>query len=154
MQQVRSSGGVWGPSLLLASTLACAPAGAAPVAGAEAGVILSRGAQAPLGNFFENLPGSRPAAALPVPPPLPAIVATLHDFLATEESPALAPEWAGAAAPAPRQLMIHGLLADLALALHALQEGGEEEHLVASRETGSGAYLRVAQQSRSRSRLY
>ena len=41
-----------------------------------------------------------------------------------------------------------------ALALHALQEGGEEEHLVASRETGSGAYLRVAQQSRSRSRLY
>ncbi|HRD96556.1 MAG TPA: hypothetical protein PLA97_09190 [Rubrivivax sp.] len=154
MQQVSSPGGVWGSGLLLAAALAGAPAGAAPVASAEAGVMLSMGTQAPLSTFFENLPGSRPSAALPAPPPLPVPVATLHDFLAAEESPALAPERAGALAPAPRQLMIHGLLADLALALHALQEGGDEAHLMASRETGPGAYLRVAQQSRSRSSLY
>jgi hypothetical protein len=170
---------VWGPSLLLAATLASAPASAALVAAAEAGVVESMGTQAAPGTFFENLRWARPATALQAPHPLrtsaatevnpiggvfmaflaqitskAAHVATLHDFLVVEEPAALSLELTGAPAPRPRQAMIRGLLADLDLALHALQEGGDDEQFMASRETGPGTYLRVAQQSRPRSGLY
>ena len=179
MRVIRSPGRVWSPSLLLAAALASASASAALVASAEAGVVVSMGDQAAPGTFFENLQWARPPAALQAPHPLrtsattevnpiggvfmaflaqitftSAHVATLHDFLAADEPTAISLELTGTPTPRPRQVMIHGLLADLDLALHALQEGGDEEHFMASRETGPGAYLRVAQQSRSRSGPY
>ncbi len=179
MLLVRPSGRARVTSVLLAATLASASAGAAPVASAEAGVVAWMGTQASPGTYFENLRLARPAAALQAPhhlrtspstevDPIGGVfmafvaqmtststqVATLHDFLAAEEPSSTSPELAGAPGPRPRQALIHDLLADLGLALHALQEGGEDEHFLASRETGHRAFLRVAQQSRPQAGLY
>ena len=59
-----------------------------------------------------------------------------------------------ATGPRPRQAMVDSLLVDLASALSTMEEGGEAETFLASRQTDPGAYLKVAQQTRARPELY
>ncbi len=149
MRVLRLSGRVGWLSLMLAATLAGSSASAGPVADLPAPHPLQSSAATeanPIGGVFMAFLAQITSTSVHL--------ATLHDFLVAEEPAAMTLELIGVPAPRPRQAMIHGLLTDIDLALHALQEGGDDEHFLASREIGPGTYLRVAQQAGPRSGPY
>ncbi len=131
-------------SMLLAAALACASAGASPVVSGETG---PRWAMGPSVQSLHQAPGA----------PGDAGTTTLHELLTIEEGATMAAELSAVPLPesAPGHALAHGLLADLDTALRMLQEAGYDGGFVAPRETGQGAFLRVAQRfSTTRSGLY
>lgn len=180
MNAVKPSGRRWGQVLLLVATCTSASLGAAPVGSGDANVASAMGNPAPPKAYFQSLLQATETASPRAPHPLltgeaaqprpsghnvflaylaqsaanAAGVATLHDFLVTDEGIPTLADIGTAPGPRPRQAMVDSLLVDLAMALTSLGEGGEAETYVASRQTDPGAYLRVALQTRTRPELY
>jgi hypothetical protein len=171
----RSSGG----RMLLLAAFACASADAAPVAAGEATVATSMGPSDLLRAHFQFRWPIDPATARPTLlshptrassesepadgaffDPMthgtdwPAHAITLQDLLSSEEPGHTPLEPVSALAHRGQRVLVHGLLADLDAALRALQEGGDDQTFLASREAAPLAGLRLAQQARPRASLY
>lgn len=180
MNAFKPSGRRWSHGLLLVATCASASLGAAPVGSGDGHAATAMGNPAPPKAYFQSLLQATETTALRAPHPLltgaaaeplpsghnvflaylaqsaasATGVATLHDFLVTDEAAAAAADISTATGPRPRQAMVDSLLVDLASALSTMEEGGEAETFLASRQTDPGAYLKVAQQTRARPELY
>lgn len=171
----RSSGG----RILLLAAFACASADAAPVAAGEATLATSTGPSDLLRAHFQFRWPLDPATARPTPSshptrtlsesepadgaflhPMtrgtdwPAHAITLQDLLSSEEPGHTPLEPVSALAHRGQRVLVHGLLADLDAALRALQEGGDDQTFLASREAAPLADLRLAQQARPKASLY
>lgn len=181
MNAIKPRNRTWGHSLVFLAACASASLGAAPVGSGDTHAATAMGNPAPPKAYFQSLlQATETTAPGPLHPLLTGEtaeprplghnvflaylaqssaqatgVATLHDFLVTDDGAAAVADIGSLAVPRPRQTMVDSLLVDLATALSVMEEeGGEAETFLASRQTDTGAYLKVAQQSRARPELY